>query len=26
MAIVPLFSYTRVEDGGLGLSLDQIGD
>jgi len=25
MAIVPLFSYTRVEDGGLGLSLDQIG-
>ncbi|KAH9450009.1 hypothetical protein MJO28_014262 [Puccinia striiformis f. sp. tritici] len=25
MAIVPLFSYTRVEDGGLGLTLDQIG-
>lgn len=25
MAIIPLFSYTRVENGGLGLSLDQIG-
>ncbi|KAA1135537.1 Beta-1,3-glucuronyltransferase 2 (Glucuronosyltransferase S) [Puccinia graminis f. sp. tritici] len=24
MAIVPLFSYSRVEDGGLGLTLDQI--
>ncbi|PLW32896.1 hypothetical protein PCANC_17105 [Puccinia coronata f. sp. avenae] len=25
MVLVPLFSYTRVEDGGLGLSLAQIG-
>ncbi|PLW32892.1 hypothetical protein PCANC_17102 [Puccinia coronata f. sp. avenae] len=25
MALVPLFSYTRVEDGGLGLSPTQIG-
>lgn len=25
LSIVPLFSYTRVEDGGLGLNLDQIG-
>ncbi|KAH9823200.1 major facilitator superfamily domain-containing protein [Melampsora americana] len=24
-ALVPLFSYTRIEDGGLGLSMNQIG-
>ncbi|KAG0150827.1 hypothetical protein CROQUDRAFT_72747 [Cronartium quercuum f. sp. fusiforme G11] len=24
-ALVPLFSYTRIEDGGLGLNMNQIG-